>query len=280
MSHLEAEGYKSKTRRSYGAALRDCLKFLRQSDCPYDCIEYAHVDRWLIALRQRLKPRTINVYISALRGFYSWCKRLGYVHENLFRETRMVKAPRLLPKPLTEAQIVAIIGAAETPLDRALLETLYATGARIGEMVSMDIGGLDLDAGTVRATGKGEVEKVLILTRPAVVALRGYIEWRRGRRGDDLAPARPLWSGKQRGRLDRKTIRAHLRACATRAGVTEHIWPHRVRHSFATHLLNHGADLRAVQELMGHASITSTQIYTEVARDRLAKTVREAHPRA
>lgn len=280
IAHLEATGFRANTRRSYGAALGDYLKFLLLSDCPYDRIDFRHIDRWLLRLRQRLQPRTINVYISALRGFYTFLHRRGYVTENLFREIRMVKAPRLLPKPLTEPQIAAIIAAAETPLDRALIETLYATGARVGEMVSMDLGGLDLDGATVRVIGKGEVEKVLLLTRPAVEALRVYLAWRGTRARDSLAPDRPLWTGKQRGRMDRKTMRAHLRACATRAGITERIWPHRVRHSYGTHLLDHGAELREVQELMGHASITTTQIYTQVSRVRMRAIHTRAHPRA
>lgn len=278
--HLEAENYKPKSRKNYRAAVESYIAFLASKRCAYDRVTYEILDEWLIHLVkvQKLVARSANVHISAVRSWYKWLKRRGYVYELLLAETKMLKAPRLLPKPFTEDEIEKFLAAAVKPLDRALIEVFYASGGRISELHGMNLEDLHLDRGEILCMGKNSRERILLLGPPAVDAVRAWLDFRR-RRGDDMSPGRPLWIGKKRGRLDLKTIRKHVRQVAEAAGITGRIHPHRFRHAAATHMLNHGADLRAVQEMLGHANIASTQIYTQVATDRLRDSHRRAHPR-
>lgn len=278
---LESEGIKPRTRTSYRSALKVYLEFLNLERVRYDDVGFQVVTRWKVWMmrERRMKPRALNSALSAIRSFYRFLRISNYIHGNPLEDVRCVKAARLLPKPISEEWIGRIIEAADTPGDRALLETLYATGGRIGEMESMKVGGVDLKAGTIKVLGKGERERLLEIGEPAARSIEAWLAFRAAR-GEALLPADPLWVGCRWLKMDKKTMRAHLRDCAERAGFPEKIWPHRFRHSFCTHLLDHGADLRDVQELAGHDNIVSTTIYTMVSRQRLRRVHREAHPRA
>lgn len=199
-----------------------------------------------------------------------------------------VRVPSGLPKPLTEDEVVAVLAAivGDDPIairDRALLELLYATGARISEAVGLSIGDLDLDAGLVRLFGKGSRERIVPFGSSAADALEVWFgpagrvrlipeQWRR--RND----AEAVFLGRRGVRLSRQAAWAAIRSYGRRAGLE--LSPHSLRHSCATHLLDHGADLRIVQELLGHASISTTQVYTRVSQERLWDVYRRAHPRA
>ncbi len=224
-------------------------------------------------------PRALNSALSAVRSFYRWLRIANYIHNDPLVDVRCVKAPRLLPKPITEEWIEKILGAAEELVDRALLETLYASGGRIGELESMRIGGVDLKAGLIKVMGKGDKERFVQVGSKAVEAIQAWLNFRAAR-GEALLPGDPLWVGSRWLKMDKKTMRRHLQECAKRAGFPERIWPHRFRHSFCTHLLDHGADIRQVQELAGHENIVSTQIYTEVSAKRLRGAFLKNHPRA
>ncbi len=201
-----------------------------------------------------------------------------------------LRVPAGLPKPLTEAEVTslldAVVGAG--PLerrDRALLELLYATGARISEVVGLSMGDIDFDAGLVRLYGKGAKERIVPFGGAAGRALDEWFvadgraalvptRWRR--RGD----AEAVFLNRRGGRLTRQAAWLVVRKYGERAGITSPLSPHVLRHSCATHLLDHGADLRVVQELLGHASISTTQVYTRVSQERLWEVYRTAHPRA
>lgn len=201
-----------------------------------------------------------------------------------------VRVPAGLPKPLTEAQVVALLEApvGDDPLarrDRALLEILYATGARISEAVGLSIGDLDVDDGLVRLFGKGSKERIVPFGRSAALALdewfsvdgRARLVPDRWRRRSD---AEAVFLNARGGRLSRQSAWAIVKRHGDRVGITDELSPHVLRHSCATHLLDHGADLRVVQELLGHASISTTQVYTRVSQERLWEVYRSAHPRA
>lgn len=281
--HLEADGSTLNTRKNYRAAVRTYLGFIRGAGCNYDSVSFRVLDLWRLHLvrERRLSPRSANVHISACRNWYRWLRWQGYVHENPLQEIRMVKADRLLPKPLSEEEIGRLLVAAADsgPLDLAWLEVLYASGGRIGELRAIDVGEVDLAARTIRVLGKGGRERLLRLGRPAAAAVAAWLDFRR-RRGELLRAGTPLWVGKKRRRMDLKTFRQRLRKVAARAGLTGRIHPHRLRHSFATHLLDHGAPLETVQELLDHASILTTRIYTKVSGARIEEVYRRAHPRA
>jgi tyrosine recombinase XerD len=201
-----------------------------------------------------------------------------------------VKTPAGIPKPLNEDQVTSLLDAVtgNDPLarrDRALLELLYATGARVAEVVGLSIGDLDFDHRMVRLYGKGSKERLVPYGRSAATALDGWFEpsgraalvpaqWKR--RGD----AEAVFLNQRGGRLSRQGAWLVIKKYGERAGIDADLSPHVLRHSCATHLLDHGADLRIVQEMLGHASISTTQVYTKVSQERLWDVYRAAHPRA
>lgn len=201
-----------------------------------------------------------------------------------------VRVPSGIPKPLTEAQVTSLLDAVigYEPVhrrDRALLELLYATGARISEVVGLSMGDIDFEDSLVRLFGKGSKERIVPYGSSAAAALDEWfsasgrphmvpLRWKR--RGD----AEAVFLNQQGGRLSRQGAWLVIKQYGERAGITDHLSPHVLRHSCATHLLDHGADLRIVQEMLGHASISTTQVYTRVSQERLWEVYRSAHPRA
>lgn len=224
--------------------------------------------------------------LVAVRGLHRFAAREGLVAQDSGRDVRPPTATRRLPKAISVAQVEAILaatGSEQTPTalrDRALLELLYATGARISEAVGLDVDDVDHDTCSVRLQGKGGKQRVVPVGSLALEALAAY-----GVRGRPVLAAKgkgtpALFLNSRGGRLTRQGAWAVLRQAVERSGVTSAVSPHTLRHSFATHLLDGGADVRVVQELLGHASVTTTQIYTMVTVDRLREVYATAHPRA
>jgi integrase/recombinase XerD len=225
--------------------------------------------------------------LVAVRGLHRFALREGVVPVDVAAEVRPPRPPRRLPKAIPVADVERLIeaaGADGTPRalrDRALLELLYGCGARISEVVGLDVDDLDVAAAAVRLRGKGGKERVVPVGTYARAAVEAYLV--RGR--PPLAAAGrgtpALLLNHRGGRLSRQSAWTVLRTAADAAGVaTNHLSPHTLRHSFATHLLDGGADVRVVQELLGHASVTTTQLYTLVTVDKLREVFAEAHPRA
>ena len=224
--------------------------------------------------------------VVAVRGLHRFAVREGWCATDPSREVRPPAPARRLPKALTVDQVAALLdaaGAGDTPLalrDRALLELLYGTGARISEAVGLAVDDLDRGSGLVRLDGKGGKQRVVPVGSYAARAVEAYLVRSRpvlaaAGRGN---PA--LFLNARGGRLSRQSAWTVLRAAAARAGVRADVSPHTLRHSFATHLLDGGADVRVVQELLGHASVTTTQVYTLVTVDRLREVYATSHPRA
>jgi integrase/recombinase XerD len=225
--------------------------------------------------------------VVAVRGFHRFALREGLTSTDPSHQVRPPQPARRLPKAIGVSEVERLLEAAgfdQTPRalrDRALLELLYGCGARISEAVGLDIDDLDLEAGSVLLRGKGGKERLVPLGSYAQQAVRGYLV--RARPGFAAAgvgtPA--LFLNTRGGRLTRQSAWSVLRAAAEKAGLPiAHLSPHTLRHSFATHLLDGGADVRVVQELLGHASVTTTQIYTMVTVDKLREVYAQAHPRA
>jgi integrase/recombinase XerD len=222
--------------------------------------------------------------LVTVRGLHRFAHREGDVAEDAARPVRPPTAPRRLPKALGVAEVEALLaasgGATDEPAGlraRALLELLYGTGARISEAVGLDVDDLDLGSGTVLLRGKGAKERVVPVGSYARAAASAWLT--RGRPA--FAPRSPaVFVNARGGRISRQTAWTVLRAAADRAGLASGVSPHVLRHSFATHLLDGGADVRVVQELLGHASVTTTQVYTLVTVDRLREVYAAAHPRA
>jgi len=235
-------------------------------------------------------PSSVARRLAAVRSLHRYLAIEGHRRDDPTARLDGVRKPAGIPKPLTEQQVTSLLDAvvgvdALARRDRALLELLYATGARVAEIVGLSIGDLDIDQRMVRLFGKGSKERLVPFGRTAASALDDWFSpsgraemvpprWKR--RGD----AEAVFLNQRGGRLSRQGVWLVIKKYGQRAGITDHLSPHVLRHSCATHLLDHGADLRVVQELLGHASISTTQVYTKVSQERLWEIYRTAHPRA
>ncbi|RMG38939.1 MAG: site-specific tyrosine recombinase XerD [Gammaproteobacteria bacterium] len=232
----------------------------------------------------KARPRTSARRLSSLRQFFQWAVREGAVDED---PTALIEAPRLgrpLPKSLSEAQVEALLLAPDTSTpeglrDRSMLELLYATGLRVSELVGLGLGQVSLAQGLVRVVGKGGKERLVPMGEQAIDWLSRFL--REGR--PELLHGRPcdaLFPTRRGDAMTRQAFWYRIKKHARTAGIDTGLSPHTLRHAFATHLVNHGADLRVVQLLLGHSSLSTTQIYTHVARERLKRLHQAHHPRA
>ncbi len=230
-----------------------------------------------------IRPRSTARLLSSLRRFYQYLLREGLITDDPTAQIESPKLGRPLPKSLTEEQVEKLLQApdAETTLglrDRAMLETLYATGLRVSELVGLTLQQANLQAGVVKVIGKGDKERLVPLGEEAIEWLQRYLNEARakllhGQTTDALFPT-------ARGAaMTRQAFWHNLKRYTRVAGIETHLSPHTLRHAFATHLLNHGADLRVVQMLLGHVDLSTTQIYTQVARERLKQLHAQHHPR-
>jgi integrase/recombinase XerD len=232
----------------------------------------------------RFKPASIARALVAVRSFHRFCVDEGLVDQDPSEEVGAPRVPQGLPKALTEPEVEALLDAVEgdeprARRDRAILETLYAGGLRISELVGLELGDVDLYDGQVRVLGKGNKERVVPLGRTAREAVGDYLTTGRPElAGRTSTPA--LFLNARGGRLTRQGAWLIVRAAGDRAGLSGRLFPHVLRHSCATHMLDRGADIRVVQELLGHASLSTTQVYTKVSPERLRAVYDAAHPRA
>jgi integrase/recombinase XerC len=236
-------------------------------------------------------PATLGRRLASLRSFFKWLVREGVRAADPTLGLPAPRAPRPLPRPLAVDDVSALLDAPRTAAaepdftalrDQALFELMYGAGLRVGEIVALDVRDLDAVRGEVRVWGKGGKERVVPLPAAARAALRAYLDLRRepGVLGQPLFVAGQATGAARPRRLSDRDTRRLLRKRALAAGLTTRIHPHRMRHSYATHLLDMGADLRAIQELLGHASLSTTQRYTAVSAERIVAVYDRAHPRA
>lgn len=294
LRQLELEkGVSPNTLEAYGHDIRCFIDFLaevlEETDDPTK-VGHLEVRAYLASLQKaRYSRRTIARRLAAVRSFFAYLCRKGICEANPARGVSAPKLAKILPRFLHEGDVASLMEAppAGTPLglrDKAILETLYAAGLRVGELVGLNIGDVDLEHGFVKAFGKGGKERVVPVGERARIALNEYIE--KGR--PHLLRARPdgrrdpgaLFLNYRGGRLSARAVQLMLDRYIKEVSIDKKVSPHAIRHSFATHLLDHGADLRAVQELLGHVSISTTQIYTHVTREKLKLVYDRAHPRA
>ena len=276
-------GLSENTLNAYRADLAAFEGWLGKKKLPLDAVTRAELLGYLAAnVRQGLSPRSSARRLSTLRRFYRYLLREGLIGEDPTADVRSPSLGRPLPKSITEASVDKLLAAPpETTLgvrDRAMLETMYASGLRVSELVALALNELDLTTGLVRVTGKGGKERIVPLGDEATSRL-----------GDYLKGARPSLLGEQksgavfltrRGQpMTRQAFWQLIKRYSAAAGIDSSLSPHSLRHAFATHLLNHGADLRSVQMLLGHADLSTTQIYTHVAKARLQTLHASHHPR-
>ena len=246
----------------------------------------AQVDGYLAWLAASSRARAL----AAIRGLHAFCLDERGAGRDPTGDVEGPRVPEGVPKALTEAEVARLLGAVagDDPRalrDRAILELLYATGIRISELAGLSIADLDSPGGVVRVLGKGSKERIVPVGRYALSAVAAWLgpagrprlaEGRAGGRGD----AQAMFISTRGRRMSRQAVWTVVNTAARRAGLADRVTPHVLRHSFATHLLDHGADIRVVQELLGHASITTTQVYTKVSQEHLRRAYLAAHPRA
>jgi integrase/recombinase XerC len=236
--------------------------------------------RYLATLHKKNRKSTIARKLSAIRTFFRYLVREGHLSANPGDLVSTPRQEKYLPTVMTVDETFALIetinkGDQLSLRDRAIFELLYSCGLRISELTGLDVGKLYFDQKLVRVTGKGDKERIVPVGRHALNALRSYLE-DRGMPGDQ----EPMFTNRNGGRLTARSIQRHLKKHLLLAGVLKDATPHALRHSFATHLLDGGADLRAIQELLGHASLSTTQKYTQVSVDHLTSVYDKAHPRS
>jgi integrase/recombinase XerC len=250
-----------------------------------------HVRRFAAQLHAGgLAPRSIALVLSAWRGFYRWLGRTGSVEANPVDGVRAPRAPQPLPKALSVDHAVALVAHRDDPddalaaRDAAIAELLYGSGLRVGELVALDAvasgaaaGWIDAADATAHVLGKGSKRRAVPVGTPALQALAAWLA-RRGELAHGDEPA--LFVSSRGTRLTASQVRSRLKARVIAAGVPTHVHPHMLRHSFASHMLQSSGDLRAVQELLGHANIATTQVYTKLDFGHLSKVYDAAHPRA
>jgi integrase/recombinase XerD len=291
---LAAErGLAANTQAAYGRDLRRYAAFLRaRGELDPATVEEETVHAYVADLRDatddegraRFAPSSIARALVAVRSFHRFCVDEGLVSLDPSEDVGGPRVPQGIPKALTENEVETLLGAVggddpRAQRDRAMLETLYGGGIRIGELVALDVADLDLVDGLVRVLGKGGKERVVPLGGQATAALTTYLsDGRAALHGARAIDA--VFLNRRGGRITRQGCWKIVRATGARVGLADRLSPHVLRHSCATHMLERGADIRVVQELLGHASLSTTQVYTKVSPDRLRAVYDAAHPRA
>jgi site-specific recombinase XerD len=282
---LNARGSAERTRRAYGVDLGGFAEWAGEQGLGPGDVRYRDVRRYAAGLSNAgAAAATVARKLAAVRGFYGFLVRTGRAGANPAELVSSPKGSEKLPRVLTTEQMRSLLERipARTPLelrDRAMLELAYSCGLRCEEIVNLDEGALDFETEQLRVLGKGSKERLLPVGEPAQRALRRYLE--KGRRALVADPREPaLFLSKSGRRLSNSDVTRRLGLWTREAALAAGVSPHALRHSFATHLLEGGADLRTIQELLGHASISTTQVYTRVDAARLRDTYAASHPRA
>lgn len=223
--------------------------------------------------------------IATLRSFHKWLEQRGSINSNPMVLIRTPKQAKRLPKAISVEDVEKLLSAPDTGTtlgsrDRAMLETLYSTGIRVSELVGIDLSDIDEAGQALVVRGKGRKERIVPLGSHAMTAITHYLAMRRNQTAEPLAGDSPMFINKQDTRISTRSVRRKVSKYLDIVGLDPEISPHTLRHSFATHLLDNGADLRAVQELLGHQSLSTTQVYTHLSTQRMRDAYDQAHPRA
>ena len=286
LDHLRVErGLSPHTLVAYENDLRKLAAFAAARGRDMLALGQADLAEYIGWLREQgLSPRSQARHVHSSRGFFRFAVREGFLERDPMENLRPPKAFRALPRCLSAGQVEALLAAPRTdgPVglrDRAMLEVMYATGLRASEVTALESASVDLDLGLVRVFGKGRKERLVPLGREASRWVRRYLAEGRERLARGRS-SRVLFLSNRGGALSGTGLWGLVRRHAVAAGVASILTPHVLRHSFATHLLEHGADLRALQAMLGHSDISTTQIYTHVTRERLRQVYDRFHPRA
>jgi len=283
LTYLDIEkNYSPHTLLNYKLDLIEFIKFLEEK--PLEKVEYNDFRRYLAQLRTRkFKPRTLARKLSSIRSLYKFLQRESYIKENPAVLLMTPKLDKMLPNFLSEGEVTQLIEAPKLmktggQRDRAIFETLYSSGLRVSELVGLNIEHIDFIGNVIKVLGKGKKERIVPIGDTALKEIRAYLATRPVKEG--VKPQRAVFLNKNGQRLTDRSIRNIINKHILMTSIKSKVSPHVVRHSFATHLLNRGADLRSVQELLGHVNLSTTQIYTHITTERLKTVYDKAHPHA
>lgn len=286
------EGLTPNTVRAYGSHLEEFERWCERTGTDAFTCGVRALRSYLADLnRARYAPRTVAAHVSSIRSFYRWMHLEGLIENDVASTLGTPKIPKGLPAVLSSDQMDALLASPDLShpqgvRDAAMLELLYATGARISELAALDVDSISFDGRTVRLFGKGRKERIVPVYRRALDACSRYLDGPRSMllsasgRSDVPGSPRPFFISARGNRMTAAVLRSRFHRLCTVAGLPPDVTPHAMRHTFATDLLEGGADLRSVQELLGHASLSTTQIYTHLTPDRLKAAVSQAHPRS
>lgn len=273
------------TLRAYSTDLRSFARWLGETERTIAEVSRLQLRRYLVELEEQgLKATSVQRKLASIRGMFGWLQREGHIDKDPAKLIKGPKAEKRIPRFLTSPEVDQLLSqpfddSPQGRRDQAILETLYSTGCRVSECATMSLNALDLDEGICRVIGKGQKERIAMLGKQALQAIHAWLPARKdllrtAKRFDDGA----LWLNRSGKRLSARWIFNTVVARAKRADLQSRLTPHGLRHSFATHLLDRGADLRTVQELLGHARLVTTEIYTHVSIGRLRDVYDQAHP--
>ncbi len=286
-SYLETERRASShTVKNYLVDLAQFSNFMqnRRRGMKVTEIDHAVVREYLGTLFGKKNPTSIARKLSSLRSFFDYCVKRGTVKDNPAKEVPAPKVPKRVPKFLTVDEVFALL---ETPdatgalgrRDKAIMELLYASGLRVSELVGLNRGDLNVDDGVVRVLGKGRKERMVPVGKKACDALKNYLDLRPALAGDSAVNT-AIFVNRNGTRLSTRAIERMMIKYLRQSGIQKAATPHVLRHTFATHLLNAGADMRGIQELLGHSSLSTTQKYTHVGIEKMMEVYDKAHPKA
>jgi len=277
-TYLEVEkNYSSHTTLNYRIDLEEFAAFLGKT--PIADVGYPDLRRFLAQLKGRnLKPRSLARKLSSLRSFLKFLQREGVIQSNPAKLLVTPKLDKPLPHFMSEDETVQLIeapqsGKINSPRDKAIFEVLYSTGIRVSELVGLNVDDVDFIGNIIKVMGKGKKERMVPIGDQALNALKEYLDKRK-------VDNKFIFANKGGTRLGDRSVRNIINKYILQQAMAQHVTPHMFRHSFATHLLDHGADLRSVQELLGHVNLSTTQIYTHLTTDKLKKVYDKSHPRA
>jgi integrase/recombinase XerC len=294
VAYIKTEkGYSEHTLRNYESDLRQFSRFVaakratRKCDQGLEVADYALVRSYLGGLFNKCQRTTIARKLSALKSFFKYLELRGLTQQNPAAEIFTPKREHYIPTYLPIDDMFALLEQPDRDnalgkRDRAILELLYSSGLRVGELVGLGVENLDLESRLVRVSGKGGKERLIPIGRKAITAIREYLEHtdKIRKKMGYLKDRGPLFLNYRGGRLSARNVHRMVKRYSRECGITMEISPHSIRHTFATHLLDGGADLRSIQELLGHASLSSTQKYTHVSIDKLMEVYDKSHPRS
>jgi len=292
LDYLEVEkGYSNNTLAAYQNDLNQFFVFLQklppdQRPRDWGSVTRDHIVSYILEMKEReYASSTVARKVAAVKSFFKFLESSGQIKSNPAKDMETPRAEKHLPATISTEDVDRLLAApaGNAPAaqrDRAMLELLYATGLRVSELVALDVSNVDLDAGTVRCMGKGKKERILPIYDRAREALADYVNEGRPKLLGEHNHEDALFLNRRGTRLTRQGLWLIIKRYVEEVGIQENVTPHTLRHSFATHMLRGGADLRAVQQMLGHANISTTQIYTQVTPDRMREVYDETHPRA